>query len=138
MVGVLALSLASGARADALPPDDYVETCTSEIQAREGETCVECPTHVGYDGCTTTWTAQGYHRRCSQWGATHRVELWCSGAPIGPIVPEPTLGLPSLGIGVGEALILGFLCCLLGGGGLAGGALLVFALRPKSQRGGGS
>ncbi len=34
-------------------------------------------------------------------------------------------------VGISEALVIGFICCLLGGGGLGLGALVFFLARKK-------
>jgi hypothetical protein len=129
----LALAIAllgSSARADVPPPDDYVEVCTSELQARPGETCVTCTAVQADTTCETTWTAQGYHRRCSQWGATVRNELWCDGDP--PLVDQPTMNsAPANTEMVMIGAIAGVGCCALGVAVLAVGGVLV--MRKKKQ-----
>jgi hypothetical protein len=122
--------LASSASADVPPPDDYVEMCTPEIQSRPGETCVTCGTFQGDTGCETTWTARGYHRRCSQWGATVRTEVWCDGSP--PLVDQPIVNsAPANTKTVLVGAIVGVGCCVLGAVALGASGVIFFVRRKK-------
>jgi hypothetical protein len=130
MVGFFVVCSASPALADVPPEDDYVELCLAEIQARPGEECVECPTSQGLDNCQTSWGTQGYHRRCSQWGATHRTELWCNGNP--PVVDQLTVNsAPADTETVMAASIAGVGCCVLGLVALGAGGVFVLSRRKK-------
>lgn len=131
--GFVLVCVMASARADVPPDDDYVETCTPEREARPGETCVLCAATVGATECQDLWGAQGYHLRCSQWGATHRQELWCDGPEAAPIEPAAS-GVGFLGVGVGEALVIGVVCCLVFVGPLAIVAIVVILTRKKKQQ----
>lgn len=72
------VAIPGSAFADLAPPREYVERCTADYQAQEGEICRECSTdHRDPDACINSFADSGLEKRCNTWGASAWTEVWC-------------------------------------------------------------
>lgn len=96
-----------GARADAPPPDSYVERCNLQKTCPVGQECVLCPAdYRDYSQkptvCEKNLAGLGFARQCKSWGASVWEEVWCrpvSGASDASV----TITAPDAGSGRNDA-----------------------------------
>ena len=78
VAGLWISTLAATAAADLPPPAGFVETCTTEKQAKPGTECLSCAAYHGNFGhCSDSLASYGFTKSCKSRGASVWSEVWC-------------------------------------------------------------